>query len=149
MIIESNSDHSSKSHSIPRVESDHRVIIESNLSRGLSRGIRSISDSVSESESDFFTSQRASVHFSSSQSLFKHQPHSLNHSQMTDFSSSESLSENQSQSQSQSQSQIVSDQSARARALQLERNSDQIEACHKGIRVIISDHRVIISVIIE
>ena len=49
---------------------------------------------------------RASVHSSSSQSLFKHQPprHSLNHSQMTDSSSSESLSESESKSESESES---------------------------------------------
>ena len=108
------------------------MIIESNHSRGLSRGIRSKSESVSESESDCFRSERASagaqpslgarasVHSSSSESLFKHQPESLNQSQMTDYSSSESLSESESgesESQSQSQSKIVSDQSASAGAL--------------------------------
>ena len=50
VIIESNSDHSSKSNLIPRVDSDHRVIIESNHSQGLSRGIGSKSESESDSD---------------------------------------------------------------------------------------------------
>ena len=66
---------------------------------------------MSESESDCFRSQRASagaffarasVDSSSSVSLFKDQPESQDHSQITDSSSSESLSESESESESES-----------------------------------------------